>query len=60
MTRTPVLSPAAPAPSGGYSQGIVVTEDFEDEDVKNGKVIRYIPLWEFLLGADQNNPNAAR
>jgi reactive intermediate/imine deaminase len=23
MTRTPVLSPAAPAPSGGYSQGIV-------------------------------------
>jgi hypothetical protein len=41
-------------------EGIVVTEDFEDEDVKNGKVIRYIPLWEFLLGADQNNPNAAR
>ncbi|MBM4249579.1 MAG: ATP-binding protein [Euryarchaeota archaeon] len=35
-------------------EGVVVTEDFAQEKRLNGKVIRYVPLWEFLLGADRD------
>jgi len=38
-------------------EGMIVTEDFEEEKRKNGKVIRYIPLWSFLLDADQDRPS---
>jgi len=34
-------------------EGIVVTEDFEEEKRRNGRVIRYVPLWAFLLDADR-------
>jgi len=34
--------------------GVVVTEDFEEEKRLNGRVIRYVPLWAFLLDADRD------
>jgi predicted AAA+ superfamily ATPase len=39
-------------------EGVVVTEDLEQERRQNGKVIRYVPLWAFLLGADQERTGA--
>ena len=39
-------------------EGVVVTEDFEQEKRQNGKVIRYVPLWAFLLEADRERTGA--
>ncbi|PKM92547.1 MAG: ATPase, partial [Elusimicrobia bacterium HGW-Elusimicrobia-4] len=32
------------------SEGLVITEDYEGEDKIEDKVIRFLPLWKFLLG----------
>ena len=40
-------------------EGVVVTEDLEEEKRKNGKIIRYIPLWAFLLDSDQDRASGA-
>ncbi|VVB88001.1 AAA domain protein [uncultured archaeon] len=33
----------------GVTSGIILTEDYEKTFVKNGKTIKYIPLWKWLL-----------
>jgi len=33
-------------------EGLVITEDYEQEEDFNGKRINYIPLWKWLLGED--------
>jgi hypothetical protein len=41
-------------------EGLVVTEDFEEETRRDGKVIRYVPLWAFLLEADRDRAGPIR
>jgi predicted AAA+ superfamily ATPase len=30
-------------------EGLIVTEDLEAEETINGYLIRYVPIWKFLL-----------
>ncbi len=34
----------------GLKEGTIVTKDFEGKETIEGKVVRYVPLWKFLLG----------
>jgi predicted AAA+ superfamily ATPase len=31
-------------------EGLVITEDYEDKEARNEKIITYKPLWKWLLG----------
>jgi predicted AAA+ superfamily ATPase len=29
--------------------GLVITEDYEAEKIDNGRIIRFVPLWKWIL-----------
>ena len=33
----------------GLNSGLIITEDFEDRQTIDGKSIRFIPLWKWLI-----------
>ncbi len=34
----------------GLKEGLIVTEDYEGEEVFSGKKVRFVPLWKWILG----------
>jgi hypothetical protein len=48
----------------GLDQGTILTEDLEDEERVEGRTVRYVPLWRWLVEPFGRTPsrvqNAAR